>query len=722
MHHKWDAHPYCVVAHVTLQSVLNIPPNNMMYPQLGKGLRRPPPPGSNRRRSSKYQTQIPTTPTKCTKCGWADFREEGYAGFAAHLLECGGHENWDDSAKRSSAKKGKKSTKRESKTEEERARERIKREERFARFDTPRVHACGSRTTRFKIAMVQKEEDEEKEKERKERESKSKNTKKSRAAKKGKSKKQEKKALRNSPAPAAPSPPPPKASSGDPESGTSSPLPDRPRRSTVNYARDRSLRDGAWVLRTPQQEMEIENMLKEEEEKAQSEDEVDVETLAEEKLIVAGVKKEAEEGGSIPEKVGLKRRASCSLALRRGAPPRKASRLSLDSEVQMESRPLRNDQGQRGRDASRDGARRTSRKSPSPAADTPTAIPASNGVKLEQETKDLIKEEDEDDAPLIRLKNPAKIRPKPKPEPRPGPRPEDDYKARPRETTAAVKRRRSTLDDGGGESPSRPSPRKKRVSSTNGLASIAAVAASSSAATVFPVEVKLAALDRMSKGDTPSAVAKDLQCPVSTVSSWWYRRSGILSKKAASAAAGGDGLNSSGEESPDSRSNGFSSDSNSPSPAAAPNAAEPPPTSSSSSAAAAVASSASPSSPRHITSKDEKAFALIPYERNLILERMRERVEDAFKESGGGDDATTVLVVTEGSNGVPLVEEERQSAEEAAESSVVVAVPTFAEEEKAAALDRCESRVSTASTGLSLIFDNYQDDDDGGGAAEESNS
>ena len=92
------------------------------------------------------------------------------------------------------------------------------------------------------------------------------------------------------------------------------------------------------------------------------------------------------------------------------------------------------------------------------------------------------------------------------------------------------------------------------------------------------------------------------------------------------------------------------------------------------------------SSPLHLTSKDEKAFALIPYERNLILERMRERVEDAFKDS---DD-------------VKAPEEEK-----AAES-----VPEFAEDEKAAAADRCESRVSTASTGLSLIFDNYQDDDE----------
>ena len=67
---------------------------------------------------------------------------------------------------------------------------------------------------------------------------------------------------------------------------------------------------------------------------------------------------------------------------------------------------------------------------------------------------------------------------------------------------------------------------------------------------------------------------------------------------------------------------------------------------------------------------------------------MRERVEDAFKDSEGAKAAAN-----------PQEEEEEEKE----------SVPEFAEEHKAA--DRCESRVSTASTGLSLIFDNYQDDD-----------
>merc|ERR1712083_1026022 len=40
LHHKWEAHPYCLVAHVTLRMDLKLPPMNMMYPQLGRSLTR----------------------------------------------------------------------------------------------------------------------------------------------------------------------------------------------------------------------------------------------------------------------------------------------------------------------------------------------------------------------------------------------------------------------------------------------------------------------------------------------------------------------------------------------------------------------------------------------------------------------------------------------------------------------------------------------------------
>ena len=38
LEHKWDDHPYCLVAHFTLHNQLNLPPSEMMYPQLGRGM------------------------------------------------------------------------------------------------------------------------------------------------------------------------------------------------------------------------------------------------------------------------------------------------------------------------------------------------------------------------------------------------------------------------------------------------------------------------------------------------------------------------------------------------------------------------------------------------------------------------------------------------------------------------------------------------------------
>ena len=40
LHHKWEAHPYCLVAHVTLRTDLNLPPSNMMHPQTGRSMTR----------------------------------------------------------------------------------------------------------------------------------------------------------------------------------------------------------------------------------------------------------------------------------------------------------------------------------------------------------------------------------------------------------------------------------------------------------------------------------------------------------------------------------------------------------------------------------------------------------------------------------------------------------------------------------------------------------
>jgi hypothetical protein len=40
MHHKWDAHPNCVVAHVIVQADLALPPDTAnMYPQVARNRR-----------------------------------------------------------------------------------------------------------------------------------------------------------------------------------------------------------------------------------------------------------------------------------------------------------------------------------------------------------------------------------------------------------------------------------------------------------------------------------------------------------------------------------------------------------------------------------------------------------------------------------------------------------------------------------------------------------
>ena len=45
---------------------------------------------------------------------------------------------------------------------------------------------------------------------------------------------------------------------------------------------------------------------------------------------------------------------------------------------------------------------------------------------------------------------------------------------------------------------------------------------------VFPMEVKAGAIQRILDGETKVQVARDLQCPVSTVASWWHRRTSIV--------------------------------------------------------------------------------------------------------------------------------------------------------------------------------------------------
>lgn len=50
----------------------------------------------------------------------------------------------------------------------------------------------------------------------------------------------------------------------------------------------------------------------------------------------------------------------------------------------------------------------------------------------------------------------------------------------------------------------------------------------SSSRVIFPVEVKACAIQRIVDGETQVQVARDLDCPVSTIASWWHRRASIL--------------------------------------------------------------------------------------------------------------------------------------------------------------------------------------------------
>ena len=89
---------------------------------------------------------------------------------------------------------------------------------------------------------------------------------------------------------------------------------------------------------------------------------------------------------------------------------------------------------------------------------------------------------------------------------------------------------------GGGELQSSQRPRalrrtdRRRSSSNNNVESLgsltqAEVAAASSGGRVFfPMEVKAGAIQRIAEGVPQTQVAKDLECPVSTVASWWVRR------------------------------------------------------------------------------------------------------------------------------------------------------------------------------------------------------
>merc|ERR1712024_207075 len=83
LHHKWEAHPYCLVAHVTLRRDLTLPPSDMMYPQLGRSLTKHK--SVKLIGSKKPKPEIKPDPQlehKCSKCPELKFeggKEEFYA-------------------------------------------------------------------------------------------------------------------------------------------------------------------------------------------------------------------------------------------------------------------------------------------------------------------------------------------------------------------------------------------------------------------------------------------------------------------------------------------------------------------------------------------------------------------------------------------------------------------------------------------------------------------
>ena len=113
MHHKWDDHPYCLVTHVTLRDELSLPPNNMMYPQMGRSMSLTKGACFKRKRklgpddTNRLKTLGHPGPYVCTFC--ADKREgikedpdeppqpfifQSKEKFHIHLLECGGDKEW----------------------------------------------------------------------------------------------------------------------------------------------------------------------------------------------------------------------------------------------------------------------------------------------------------------------------------------------------------------------------------------------------------------------------------------------------------------------------------------------------------------------------------------------------------------------------------------------------------------------------------------------------
>ena len=126
-HHKWDAHPRCLVSHVTLprKESVYLPPLNLIHPQLGRQLKngqgaanrrnqqsfknRKLKGGKGSKNSKKENTTASTlvvpdmdSSFECKKClqDSSDASENTFTKFDTkdqfyvHILECGGDNDW----------------------------------------------------------------------------------------------------------------------------------------------------------------------------------------------------------------------------------------------------------------------------------------------------------------------------------------------------------------------------------------------------------------------------------------------------------------------------------------------------------------------------------------------------------------------------------------------------------------------------------------------------
>ena len=160
LHHKWEAHPYALVAHINLRRDLNLPPSNLMHPQVGRNLSRLQKIkllGAKKSSKAKKPPKKVTEGLKCSKCDKiSDKRDE----FFKHILECGGEEDWDNASKKKK-KKAKKAgkVKNEKQSEEAALRRKDLNLKRFERFNRPPPLAVknGGRMTRGQAEKIKEE-------------------------------------------------------------------------------------------------------------------------------------------------------------------------------------------------------------------------------------------------------------------------------------------------------------------------------------------------------------------------------------------------------------------------------------------------------------------------------------------------------------------------------------------------------------------------------------